>query len=143
MLSFVVLVVFILMNYELIFESVRPSVLPRLCSLLNYLCGIASELLMYASMAGYAQSLEPLESAVECQPSHLVLSPCRLDRHDMVHAPRRGVDLLLQAFLTQSASATELRSAQLLPLPAVVYLRLVLGLLTRPTSPRQFSFHSA
>ena len=97
---------------------------------------------MDAGMAGEAQSLQTLKSAVDSQSLHLVLGSGSLDGHHMMHTPGTRHDALLQTLLAQSVSASEFRNAQILPLARVVYLLLVLGYLVADPSPVSLLVHT-
>ena len=121
-------------------QVVSPSVLPCLGTLADYLRRVAAQLLVDAGMTGEAQAFQPLKSAVDSQPLHLVLGSGCLNGYDVMHTPGTGHDALLQTFLTQSVGTSEFRNAQLPPLAAVVYLRLILLLLGVAAPPISFMF---
>ena len=97
---------------------------------------------MDAGMAGEAQTFQPLKSAVDSQPSHLVFGSGCLDGNHMMHAASSGHDALLHALFAQSVCTSELGNAQLLPLAAVVYLLLILFYLVADPSPVAFLVHT-
>ena len=131
-----------LLDSEAFHQVVLPSVLPCFGSLAYYLRRVAAELLMDAGMAGKAQTFQPLKSAVDSQSLHLVLGSGGLDGRHMMHTSGSCHDTLLHALFTQSVGASEFGNAQLFPLSAVVYLRLVLGYLVRYASPVSFLTHT-
>ena len=133
-------IVFLL--YEFTHQVVSPSVLPCFGTLLHYILGVALQLVAVdfgmMCLTHHEQVLPH-----ECPVLHLLHGVAVFDWVLVVYDVGSGYDAFLQALFAQSVGAAYLQSPQLLPLARVVDGCLVLRLLNRPTSPRQFSFHSA
>lgn len=129
-----IIFIFILISwsYESVYQSILPSFVPLLGSLLGQcLCAFAL-LLVYLRMTGIADAHEVVPH--ECPLAHLCLRCRFLDGVAVMHGVGTGYDMITLAHLAQRVGS-QLQDAQLPPLSAVVYLRLVLLLLWVMASP--------
>ena len=120
------------LQHEALHQSVLPSLVPLLGPDSHGLLGVAPLLLVYLGMTGiaYTHEVVPCERPL----AHLCFRGGVLDGVAVVYRVSSCDDTLLLAHLTQWVGS-QLQYAQLLPLAAVVYLRLVLLLLRCAASP--------
>ena len=119
-------------QHEALHQSVLPSLVPLLGPDSHGLLGVAPLLLVYLGMTGIADTYKVLPH--ESPLAHLSLGAAVLDGVAVVYGMGSCHDTLTLAHLTQWVGS-QLQYAQLLPLAAVVYLRLVLLLLRCAASP--------
>ena len=120
------------LQHEALHQSVFPSLVPLLGPLLGQCPRALALLLVYLGMTGIADTHKVLPH--ESPLAHLSLGAAVLDGVAVVYGVSSCHDTLTLAHLTQWVGS-QLQYAQLLPLAAVVYLRLVLLLLRCAASP--------